>query len=162
MDANMRNTLRAEGLTMGRGLVMALLASLTLAIFPRLGEMEGWLFPVVSDFTITTVTQTADGRVSICGTYDKYRSCPSSVITWTHVGADGHRQRVMLQDRGGRVPSKPLGRQSTCTMPWVLSLPWEQRNGRLIGVSTHACHPVFDTEHTWFDGAFPMGDGAQE
>ena len=118
------------------------------------GQVEGKVFPPVGPFQITQVMPTSDGRVAICGRYVKHRYCRNEAVSWAYQTASGF-ERVFLQIRGGEVPSKPAGWQGTCNTPWRLDIPWNDRGGRLVGVTSHRCHPFFETETKWFDGHLP-------
>lgn len=121
-------------------LPIAFAALAIVIVHPLLPAIEGELFPVVSDATITHVEAQSNGTVLIHGEFEKFRNCAFLGLSW-YLGTP---------QTGSIIPvefSKAIDRDEGPALfgPWRLLMRQDQL-GQSTAIVTHRCHPFWATE----------------
>jgi hypothetical protein len=118
-----------------------LVALLLVTVIPKL---EAWLMPVITNFTVTSVSR-VNNTLVISGYLRKDRDC--AFVGVSAIGLGGDRKvavplvfRDSLYDNNA---TRPQGTQAWG--PWTLQIPVVPHIQTVDLDSTHTCHPLWTT-----------------
>lgn len=115
-------------------------ALVILMVLPRL---ERALFPVVSDFVVTSLTKTPE-YVVVSGYMRKTRDCTFVGVQAVAVQeAHEHDIPLIFLDARNNNATRPLGSQAWG--PWKVTFPTTYADSVKL-TSTHRCHPFYATD----------------
>lgn len=131
-----------NGRIWGTLITAAWLVIAAVAMFPaEIGALEGRLNPVIRDFRITSIAETADGATVIYAEGTKARSCALRDVDWSLVN-EGLDSAVGFDNR----EIQRVNRPGTIKMgPWVVYASKQEVLERGRAVIVHRCHWTFLT-----------------
>lgn len=110
-----------------------------------INRMEHWLFPVVSDFTVTTASRQGD-LLRVAGYMRKDRNCVFAGVSADAVDSTGHTVSIPLVFRDNErdnTANRPTGTQGWG--PWQLEIPIAPSIKEITLEAVHTCHPFWST-----------------
>lgn len=130
---------------MSRTLQTTLAALFAVFVFQNGGQVEGFLFPVATNTTITKVEQ--DGKTSsrVWGTFRKRRDCSFSGIEWRFNTGGRFTVAPVIFEEGTR--SRPRGWEDFGA--WLVGLTPEQIEQSQV-VVFHECHSLWRTQTRFY------------
>ena len=123
--------------------VMASLGAMGFGLTVTYGpEVEGALFPAVTDFEITRIEQAGPLYSRIWGTFDRPRAeCNFAGLSWYLGTRERSSIAIVTFEEGAAV--RPGG--GTTFGPWLIQLTPEQVEQNSYAVALHQCHPLWMT-----------------
>lgn len=118
-------------------LVLFFIACIVLVYGPRIGELEGYYFPVMKNFQIISRTRTEDGLIAIKIKVDKIRECNFVDQVWSIKTEDRiYSEQEMIEPKHQDPISVPKG---TYVWDLVLATPFKYAHNPLRVVVHHRC-----------------------
>lgn len=130
--------LHANGVLLrGLAIISGIVAVLWIA--PEIGEIEGRMFPVVTDFRLVNAAETQDGQLAATVEFTKARHCQFIDNNWLWRNGRYWLEAELTypEDKGHAPDNKPLG---TYQATWLLDIPWVKRAAPMRIVAHHYCH----------------------
>lgn len=119
--------------------ILLIVAWLFVIVFNNVpGTLEGYLFPVVTEFKIEEVSQ--DSRVR--GTFLKMRECQFREVTWYLTDGETKIPVSLTFEDGPKIRHE--GRESYG--PWHVGIPSDRIRSESYVVVEHRCHPLWPTK----------------
>lgn len=125
--------------------VSAMLVVAIMVLFSRLGEIEGWLSPVIENYEIKRIYSDGSGGAIIDAAYEKVRGCDFVSIEWWYksgsqaVLVDVHRSSAVIRKKGLVLVNGVR----------VNIKPDQVRDGSHAYVY-HQCHPLWETKTKFY------------
>lgn len=131
-------------------LVTVIVVALVPALRSGASVIEGYLFPVATATEIRTETNRPTNQVLVFGGMEKRRDCVITTL-WVRGFLPGLNIETPVSVRTDGSIRKFTPGSGLPFGPWTIEIQDWQQSVRLVGFTTHECHPLWQTQTKFFE-----------